>query len=149
MFEPPENLGMVVHYSPSTLSPSSSLYKRLTNFGEEMWEFRDRRLEDEPEERGCTRGLNVYGPGDLRKYVCERLPADDSFRYLTPPLLLTPRSIMTLANGEKSKLVKPNPPSIIHAISSPLRTELVCDEVDELWPDSQVSILWEPVPVSS
>ncbi|OCF43575.1 hypothetical protein I317_02593 [Kwoniella heveanensis CBS 569] len=124
MFLPPRKLGMIIDYTPESLSKSTR--DELCGYGEDMWAFRIRE-----DAHPTARALNTYNPRTQHR----------GFKYLSPPLLLTPRSL------QSTPFNNPALPSTIHFISYPApRAELILSEVRRLryergW---DPIIVWEP-----
>ncbi|KAF8974588.1 hypothetical protein BDZ97DRAFT_1774420 [Flammula alnicola] len=93
-----------------------SVGKKLLEYGQEMWMFR------EHSHLGTTRALNSYR-GELR-----------GFEYITPRIRLTPKDL------EGTKLAKPK---ILHFICSPTRASAILSEVNQGWKPIAV---YEPIP---
>ncbi|KAK4685279.1 hypothetical protein P7C73_g4882, partial [Tremellales sp. Uapishka_1] len=118
LFLPPEKLGMLVEYSPSTLD--ASMRARLNAMGEDMWEY-------VPWPETC-RSVNRYRGQDR------------FFEYLTAPNLHTPLSL------QSTRYASP-PPALLHFITYPDRSAQILDEIRQLgWRDTQ--LIWEPEPHS-
>ncbi|WVR06367.1 hypothetical protein IAU60_003398 [Kwoniella sp. DSM 27419] len=121
IFAPPRMLGMILDYTPETLS--EDIRTQLAAYGADMWAFR-RRTDGHP----TARAVNRY-QGQAR-----------GFAYLTTPILLTPTSLLSTRFGEPL-------PTAIHFISYPTpRAEQIIQEVSHLrsihqW---QPLIVWEP-----
>lgn len=92
-----------------------------------LWKWRDRK-------DGTTKAVNVYR-GEQR-----------DFEYLTPKLRLDP---IDLADHNTGQL-----PRYLHAVCSPDRAWVICDQVDELDLNAYgrkgvTQVCWEPIPDSA
>ncbi|KAF7352957.1 Ribokinase-like protein [Mycena venus] len=95
----------------------SSMERKLAEFGQEMWCYRD-------QPSGTTRALNTYR-GDHR-----------SFDYITPRIRLTPRDL------QGTRLENP---TTLHFICSPTRASAIMSEVQHL-PGWHPTVIYEPIP---
>ncbi|WVQ96665.1 hypothetical protein IAU59_003771 [Kwoniella sp. CBS 9459] len=120
MFLPPDRLGMIIDYTPESLS--ESMRDKLCEYGNNMWAFRARR-----DGHPTARALNTYHVNTQHR----------DFKYLSPPLLLTPKSLQTTNFGN------PSLPTTIHFISYPApRAEFILSEVREL---KTGKLGWDPI----
>ncbi|WWC62556.1 uncharacterized protein I303_105152 [Kwoniella dejecticola CBS 10117] len=121
IFTPPSELGMIIDYTPATLT--KAIRDDLKYYGSDMWAFRE-RTDGHP----TARAVNRY-QGQSR-----------GFEYLTKPLLLTPHSLSATPFADPL-------PSTIHFISYPApRAEIILSEVKELRDQKERNpiIVWEP-----
>ncbi|WVQ73197.1 hypothetical protein IAR50_002763 [Cryptococcus sp. DSM 104548] len=118
IFLPPSKLGLIIDHTSETLP--QTLKDDLRAYGEEMWEFRERK-----DGNPTTRAVNRY-QGDKR-----------GFEYLSKPLILTPKSLEGTAFGDPL-------PAVTHFISYPApRAANVLGEMEAL----RKSRGWEPLVV--
>ncbi|WVF69163.1 hypothetical protein IAT40_003938 [Kwoniella sp. CBS 6097] len=124
MFLPPSRLGMIIDYTSESLS--GPMRDKLCEYGEVMWAFRVRE-----DGYPTARALNTYNVDRQHR----------GFKYLSPPLLLTPDSLSATPFSD------PRLTSTIHFISYPApRAEIILSEIRELKSSQgwDPIIVWEP-----